>query len=70
LDFEAEKEAWSVYRLENKASLKVKQVVAHVFRLTERKKPDGSPVYVIQATAIADVSDPEYVVTVSEMTAR
>jgi hypothetical protein len=47
LDFESDKEPWTVYRLEDGTVLKVKTILASVARLIDRYKPDGEPIYVL-----------------------
>lgn len=48
LDFEAEKEPWSVYKLEDGTVLRFKTVLGTAARLVDRYKPDGEPIYVFQ----------------------
>jgi hypothetical protein len=45
LDFEAEKEPWAVYKLEDGTTLRFKPVLTTVARLVERYKQDGEPIY-------------------------
>jgi hypothetical protein len=59
LEFETEKEPWTVYRLEDGAVLKLKQVLAKVARLTENFKPDGEPIYVMQFGSLTVVDVPD-----------
>ncbi len=47
LTFEAEKEPWTLYRLEDGTVLKVRAILANVARLVDRYKPDGEPIYVL-----------------------
>ena len=47
LDFEAEKEPWTIYKLEDGTILKVKTIVGTVARLIDRFKPDGEPIYIL-----------------------
>ena len=57
--FDVEKEPWSSYKLEDGTTLKFKQVLAKVCRVTGVFKPDGEPIYVFQIGGIthADVPD-------------
>jgi hypothetical protein len=47
LEFESDKEPWTVYRLEDGTVLKLKTVLGSVARLIDRYKPDGEPIYVL-----------------------
>ena len=47
LDFESEKEPWTVYKLEDGTVLKIKTILANAARLVDRYKPDGEPMYVL-----------------------
>jgi hypothetical protein len=48
VDFEEREEHWSVYKLKDGTTLKVKLVLVGVKRL-KKHNPDGTPVYVINA---------------------
>lgn len=56
--FEAERERWSTYILEDGSTIKMKPVVTTIIRL-EAYKPDGDPMYYINSAnvAAADVPD-------------
>lgn len=47
LEFEPEKEPFTVYRLEDGTVLKLKTILGSVARLVDRYKPDGEPIYVL-----------------------
>jgi hypothetical protein len=47
IDFESEKEPWTVYKLEDGTVLKVKPVLGNIARLVDQHKPDGEPIYVL-----------------------
>ena len=55
LEFESEKEPWTVYKLEDGSVIKLKQALAKVSRLTENFKDDGEPIYVFQIGTITHV---------------
>lgn len=59
LDYEAEKEPWSTYKLEDGTVIKFKQVLAKICRLTETFKSDGEPIYVYQIGAMAHLDVPD-----------
>jgi hypothetical protein len=59
VDFEADKEQWSTYILQDGTSLKVKAVVTEVTRLEGVFAPTGDPVYMIQASQIMHVNAPD-----------
>jgi hypothetical protein len=58
LEFEAEKEPWTVYKLEDGTTIKFKQALAKICRLTENFKSDGEPIYVFQIGSMAHVDAP------------
>ena len=47
LEFETEKEPFSVYKLEDGTIIKLKTVLGNVSRLVDRYKPDGEPIYIL-----------------------
>lgn len=47
LNFESEKEPWTVYTLEDGTVLKIKTILGNVARLVDRYKPDGEPIYIL-----------------------
>jgi hypothetical protein len=49
------KEAWSVYRLSDGTTLRVKPVMIAVFRAEGQQTTDGEPVYSMKSTLITDV---------------
>ena len=46
-EFEAEKEAWNVYRLDDGSVVKIRILVQDIV-LTKEKNPDGSPLIVVR----------------------
>jgi hypothetical protein len=59
LEFESEKEPWSAYKLEDGTVFKMKQTLVSIFRLIDRFKPDGEPIYIFKAVGIVDASVPD-----------
>jgi hypothetical protein len=59
LNFDAEKEGWSNYRLSDGTLIKLKNVVSRILKLLDRTKDDGSPFYVLEGTAILTTINPE-----------
>ena len=49
------KEAWSVYRLSDGTTLRIKPVMIAVFRADGQQTADGEPVYSMKSTLITDV---------------
>jgi hypothetical protein len=49
------KEAWSVYRLADGTTLRIKPVMIAVFRAEGQQTADGEPVYSMKSTLITDV---------------
>ena len=58
VEFESEKEPWNSYILHDGTRLKLKAVVSNIVRL-DLYKPDGEPVYLVNASNVvaADVPD-------------
>jgi len=52
------KEAWSVYRLSDGTTLRIKPVMIGVFRADGQQTADGEPVYSMKSTLITDVRAP------------
>jgi hypothetical protein len=59
VDFEAEKESFSVYILHDGSSLKMKVVLTEVSRVEGEYAPNGDPVYMIQASQVVSISAPD-----------
>jgi hypothetical protein len=47
VEFEAEKEPWTIYKLEDGTVVKIKTILGNVSRLVDRYKPDGEPIYLL-----------------------
>ena len=58
IEFETEREGWNVYILHDGTKLKLKSVVAQIVRL-DLHKPDGEPIYLVQASNIVAADVPE-----------
>ena len=52
------KEAWSVYRLSDGTTLRIKPVMIAVFRADDQHTADGEPMYSMKSTLITDVRAP------------
>ena len=52
------KENWSVYRLADGTTLRIKPVMIAVFRADGQQGPAGEPVYNMKSTVITDVRTP------------
>ena len=52
------KENWSVYRLADGTTLRIKPVMIAVFRAEGQHGPGGEPVYNMKSTVITDVRAP------------
>jgi len=52
------KEAWSVYRLSDGTTLRIKPVMIAVFRADGQHTADGEPMYSMKSTLITDVRAP------------
>jgi hypothetical protein len=49
------KENWSIYRLTDGTTLRIKPVMIAVFRVEGQQGPAGEPVYNMKSTVITDV---------------
>jgi hypothetical protein len=58
VEFETEREAFNTYILHDGTRLKFKSVVSEILRL-DSHKPDGEPIYLINATNIVSAVVPE-----------
>lgn len=58
IEFETEREAWNTYILHDGTRLKMKSVMSQVIRL-DAYKPDGEPVYMINATNVVATEVPD-----------
>lgn len=56
--FEAERESWNTYILEDGTTIKMKAVVSSVVRLDEYL-PNGDPVYLVNASNVVATDVPE-----------
>lgn len=55
IDMVEAKETWSVYRLSDGTTLRIKPVMIAVFRADGQQTADGEPVYSMKSTLITDV---------------
>ena len=58
LEFDNEKEPWSVYKLEDGTVIKAKQSLVSICRLVDKFKPDGEPIYVFKIAGMMNVDVP------------
>ena len=59
IPFEAEREGWNVYILEDGTTLKLRTVLAEVFRVEGAYAPNGDPMYVVNANPVMAVNAPD-----------
>jgi len=60
VEFEAERENWNVYVLHDGTTLKLKAVLAEVFRVDGVYDPNsGQPMYVVNANPVLSVDAPD-----------
>jgi hypothetical protein len=57
--FEAEREGWNTYILEDGTTLKLKTVLAEVFRVDGVYDPTGNPMYVVNANPVMSINAPD-----------
>jgi len=58
LDFEGQKEPWSVYKLEDGTVFKVKQNLVNIYKLLDRFAPNGDPIYIFKVAGITNADVP------------
>lgn len=59
IEFETEREGWNTYILHDGTRLKFKAVVSNIVRL-DAFKPDGEPIYLVNASNVAAADVPEH----------
>jgi len=59
LDFSTESDHWGEYTTEQSVRIKMRSVVSRIYRLTEKVRPDGSPIHVLQGSVVIDTAMPE-----------
>ena len=57
IDFESLKEDWSIYKLKDGTTLKVKLVLVRVIRTKGSYDPIGNPIYAIMSTNVVRAVD-------------
>jgi hypothetical protein len=58
LDFEGQKEPWSVYKLEDGTVFKVKQNLVNIYKLIDRTSPNGDPIYIFKVAGVTSADVP------------
>ncbi|MBI4461493.1 MAG: hypothetical protein HY653_01160 [Acidobacteria bacterium] len=58
MEFQASKEDWSEYQVEDGHTVRIKLVVSSILK-TQERDPQGNPVYIVQSTNIVKVLPPE-----------
>lgn len=66
IDVEDLEEKWSVYELSDGSKLRIKPVVVKVARVEGEYKPDGSPIYTIEAQNVVGIESPDELKETSE----
>jgi hypothetical protein len=59
LEFKTEKEDWNSYLAEDGVTVKLKHVVAKIYRLVDKQHADGSPVYVVAGNVLLTKTEPQ-----------
>jgi hypothetical protein len=58
--FEAEREGWNNYVLQDGTALKLKTVLAEVLRVEGAWAPNGDPLYLVNASNVVVTNAPEH----------
>jgi hypothetical protein len=59
IEFETEKENWNSYILHDGTNLRIKTVLAGIFRVENEYGPNGDPIYVVNASPVITANVPE-----------
>lgn len=59
VDFEAEQEPWSKYKLTDGSTIKLRSIVTKIVRAKNKYDPDGNPIYFIKTSNIMEVTAPD-----------
>ena len=60
VDFVAEKEDWTIYKLSDGTVLKIKVVLVNIVRTSEHDPMTGNPIYAISTQLIVNSSSPQH----------
>lgn len=58
LEFTTESDNWGQYRTEEGTQIKMRSVVARIYRLLDKTREDGGPLHVLQGSVVIDVGAP------------
>lgn len=64
MGFSSEREEWATYHVEDGTQIKLKNTISRVLKLTGRVKEDGTPIYVIEGSAVVTTIVPGKVIEV------
>jgi hypothetical protein len=67
VDFKALEETWSLYRLLDGTTLKIKPVVAEIYKLPDPDPVTGLPQFMVKSSNILSVEPPEPPLSKREM---
>ena len=59
MEFKAQAEAIRVYHVGDGAVIEIQHDVKNIYRLCDKKREDGSPIYLVTGTAILKTTRPE-----------
>jgi hypothetical protein len=59
MDFKVEAQLTGRFHIEDGATVELRHAVKNVYRLRDKKKPDGSPVYVLIGEASTNTTFPD-----------
>ncbi len=59
VDFETRKEDWNEYQLMDGSTIKMKLVMAEIFRVEGRYDNEGNPIYVLKSKNVLIVRSPD-----------
>lgn len=56
LDFTTEAENWGEYRTEEGYRIKMRSIVARVYRLIDKTHDDGTPIHILHGSVVLDTA--------------
>jgi hypothetical protein len=59
LEFTTEADNWGEYKTEEGVHIKMRSVVARIYRLIDQTRDDGRPVHLLHGSVVIDVAVPD-----------
>jgi hypothetical protein len=59
LEFTTESDNWGEYKTEEGTRIKMRSVVARIYRLLDKSRDDGSPIHILHGSVVMDTAVPK-----------